>query len=44
MPTVQVQNPALLEAKNVDSNGKIYLGKDWAGKRVTLIIEDEEEE
>jgi len=43
MATVTIENPEGMDAKKVDGSGKIYIGNQWAGKRVKFVIESVEE-
>ena len=38
-----VDNPELVEKMNVDKQGRLYLGKEYAGKRVRVSVEVMEE-
>lgn len=37
--TVTVDDPDAVEKKDVDSSGRVYLGKDYADERVRIVIE-----
>jgi len=39
MAEFRITDPELYEKKNVDSSGKLYVGKDYAGKKVKIVIE-----
>ena len=39
MATVTIEDPEGMDAKKVDGSGKIYVGNNWAGKRVKFVIE-----
>jgi hypothetical protein len=39
-----VDDPELVETKPVDNRGRIYLGTEYAGKDVKLVIEEVNEE
>jgi len=39
MGTVKVSDPEIHSEKNVDSNGRVYLGKEFAGETVQIIVE-----
>lgn len=39
MGTVTIDNPVEYRKKNVDSQGKIYVGKDYAEKEARVVIE-----
>lgn len=39
MGTLQIENPERYDTLNVDTNGKIHLGKDYAGKKARVVIE-----
>jgi len=39
MGTVTVEDPKFHGEKNVDSNGRVYLGEEYAGNTVRLIVE-----
>lgn len=41
--TIIVPNPSLVESKAVDDSGRVYLGKEYAGETVRLIIERNDE-
>lgn len=43
MSQLTIEDPVLYETKNVDSSGKVYLGKEFANSRVKLVIEEIEE-
>lgn len=43
MGTVTVQDPETYTKKSVDGSGKLYLGRDYAGKQVKFIVETVEE-
>lgn len=40
MATVTVENPKYSGEKNVDSNGRVYLGEEYAGESIKMIIEE----
>lgn len=40
MAEFTISNPELYETKRVDNSGKLYLGKDYAGKEVKILIEE----
>lgn len=44
MSQIIVEDPDLYEEKEVDSSGRIYLGKDWANRRVKVVVETVPEE
>ena len=47
MAEVKVENPELHDEKTVDNRGRVYVGKEFAGKDVRIIVEvvdDEPEE
>ena len=39
MSTVTIEDPEIHGEKNVDSNGRVYLGEDYAGKSIRLTVE-----
>lgn len=39
-----VEEPDLVEAKSVDGSGRIYLGQDYAGSDVRIVVEIIDEE
>ena len=39
MSQVTIDNPEMHAKKAVDSNGRVYLGNDYVGKRVRVTIE-----
>lgn len=41
--TVSVSDPELVATKAVDKSGRMYLGEDYAGKNVRIIIDRVEE-
>lgn len=41
--SVTVDDPEVVTKKNVDSSGRLYLGRDFADKRVRLVVEVLEE-
>ena len=43
MSQVTIDNPEIHAKKAVDSNGRVYLGADYAGKSVRVTIEVIEE-
>lgn len=40
MTSMTIEDPDLVETKNVDTNGKVHLGSAYAHSRVTIIIEN----
>lgn len=42
--TVTVENPEYQGEKGVDSQGRVYLGQEYSGKRVYLIVDSVEED
>lgn len=38
-----VENPDLVEKKSVDGSGRLYLGKEYAGSAVRIVVEVLEE-
>jgi len=40
MTQIIIENPDLYTTKEVDSSGRVYLGKDWANKEVKVAIEE----
>jgi len=43
MSRITIEDPNLYVTKEVDSSGRVYLGKDWAGKDVKIAVEVVEE-
>jgi hypothetical protein len=41
---VEVDDPKLMTEKKVDSGGKLYVGNQWAGKHLKIIVADEVED
>lgn len=41
--TVTVNEPALVEVKRVDNAGRLYLGQDFEGEHVRIVVERMEE-
>lgn len=41
--TVTVKDPEMVVTKSVDKSGRLYLGNDYAEKRVRVVIESVEE-
>lgn len=39
MAHITIDDPELYTEKTVDGSGRIYLGKEWAGDRVKIVIE-----
>lgn len=39
MAHITIDDPDLYAEKEVDGSGRVYLGKNWAGKRVKIVIE-----
>lgn len=37
--TVTVENPEYVQTKSVDNAGRLYLGKDYAGAEVRVVVE-----
>jgi hypothetical protein len=37
--TTTVEDPDLVTSKNVDGNGRVYLGTDYADKKVRVVVE-----
>lgn len=35
---VRMGDPDLIQRRNVDSNGRVYLGKAWSGDRIELVV------
>jgi len=44
MTEIRMNSPEKFVKKEVDDNGRLYLGKEFGGKRVALAIAIEEEE
>jgi len=44
MGTVTVSDPEIHSEKNVDSNGRIYIGKEYSDMTVQLTIKVQDEE
>lgn len=42
--TVTVTDPEFVTTKRVDSSGRLYLGKEYAGGHVRVIVERVEED
>ncbi|XGI82809.1 hypothetical protein ACEU6E_05855 [Halorutilales archaeon Cl-col2-1] len=43
MVKVEVENPDLHAERKVDDRGRVYIGKDFSGKKVRVILESVEE-
>lgn len=43
MTQIIIDDPDLYEKFEVKDDGRIYLGKDWAGKKVKIVIEEIDE-
>lgn len=43
MTTLTIDDPDVVAKKKVDSQGRVYLGQDWAGKPVRIIVEELDE-
>jgi len=41
MTQIIIEDPDLYAEKEVDGSGRVYLGKEWAGKTVKIAIEEE---
>lgn len=44
MTQIIIEDPDLYTTKEVDASGRIYLGKEWSGKKVKIAIEEVVEE
>lgn len=44
MSEYTISDPELVEKKGVDSDGRVYLGKDFKNKRVRIAVEILDEE
>lgn len=39
MSEIRVEDPDLYTKKDVDNSGRVYLGKEWAGREVKIVVE-----
>lgn len=39
MTQIIIEDPEMYAVKDVDSSGRIYLGKEWAGREVRIAVE-----
>lgn len=44
MPEITVSDPESMNKKKVPDNGQVYVGKDLAGKEVSVIVKVVEED
>lgn len=40
MAEIVIRDPVLLDTKNVDASGKIYIGKEFSGMQAKIVIEE----
>lgn len=39
MAQLIIENPEMYETVEVSDNGRVYLGKDWAGENIKIAVE-----
>jgi len=39
MAQITIADPLLYERKEVDSSGRVYLGKEWADTEIMVVVE-----
>ena len=40
MSEIRIDDPKLVKQVQIDDEGRVYLGRDWAGKQIRLVVED----
>lgn len=44
MAEIRIEDPEIYDSKTIDSQGRLYIGREYAGKRVKIVVEEVEDD